>query len=181
MWSLVASLMSSASGILTMLAVVSGLIGVGAYGAHEIDANALTSYKASVAAATAKAAAIAAAQQQANDSVALVAATTEAAAQAAAVAKLQKDLTDATAHIHPAVISAKCVPYGFVRVLYASGHGVTADSLGYSTGQSDDACAPLGWLDLAYAVARDYNHARANGDQLNALEELLRKQHVKVQ
>jgi len=164
-----------------MLAVAAGLIGTGAYGAHEIDANALTSYKAEVAAATAKAAAVAAAQQQANDNVALSAATSEAAAQAAAVTKLQKDLSDATAHVVVKSITSSCVPYGFVRVLYAAGHGVTSDSLGYSTGQSDGACAPVGWLDLAYAIARDYNHALANGEKLTALQDLLKKQKVKVE
>ena len=46
MWNLVAGLASSASGILALLAVVAGLLGLGAFEQHKIDANSLTSVKA---------------------------------------------------------------------------------------------------------------------------------------
>lgn len=180
MWSLIASAASSASGILILLAVVGSLIGLGGFEQHRIDANALTSLKASYAAAQAKAVAAAAAIQKQDDDAALTASTNEAAAQAAQVATLQKELSDVSAHVHVKTITASCVPLGLVRVLYAGSHGVTADSLSYGAGQSDDACAAVGWSDLASAILHDYSAARANGEQLTALQTLLKGQGVKV-
>ncbi len=181
MWSLIASAASSASGILILLSVVASLIGVGAFEQHKIDANALTSLKAQYAQATAVALAKGAAIQQANDNRAIAAASSEAAVQTQIATDLQKELTDARMHATIVQkISPSCVPWGAYRLLYAGSHGGDPAGLGYFAGKSDDACSPIGWLDLAAAILHDYSQARANGEQLNALEGVLTKQGVKV-
>lgn len=180
MWSLIAAAASSASGILILLGVVASLIGIGAFEQHKIDANALTSLKAQYAQATAAALAKGAMIQQANDERAIAAASSEASVQASRVAALQQELADVQSHFHVKAVTASCVPYGFLRVLYAGSHGSTADSIGYSAGQSDDACSPVGWAQLASEILHNYERALANGTQLDDLTALLAKQGVKV-
>ena len=173
MWSLIASLASSASGVLAILAVAGGLVGVGALEQHRIDAGTLLKLEQTYKDAQAKAEAEAAAKQLAMDQEALAAAGQEAQAQAKIAATLQQELLNAQKHISVSRITASCVPYGFVRVLYAGSHGVSADSLTLPAGKSDDACSPIGWLDMASAILHDYGQARANGAQLDALIGLL--------
>ena len=175
MWSLIASLATSASGVLALLAVVAGLIGVGAFEQHKIDANQLTSLKARYAQASAVALAKGAAIQQANDERAIAAASAEAAVQQTLAAALQKELADVKAHVTVRTIAANCVPLGLVRVLYAGSHGVDANSLPLGAGQSDDTCSAVGWPELAAAIIHDYGQARANGEQLTALQALVAK------
>ena len=180
MWSLVVGLASSAGGVLAMLAVVAGLIGVGAFEQHKIDANSLTSLKADYARQSAAALAKGAAIQQENDNRAIAAASAEAAVQASRVAELQQELNDVQSHFHVKTVTASCVPYGLLRVLYAGSRGAAADSLGYGAGQSDDACSPVGWAQLAAEILHNYERALANGTQLDDLTALLKQQGIKV-
>lgn len=180
MWSLVASLASSASGILAMLAVVAGLVGLGAFEQHKIDESKLLRLEASYKATAAQAAADSAARQKTIDNAALVAATDQSAKQAALAATLQQELSYAKAHATTIIqkISPSCVPWGAVRLLYAAAHGVPADSFTVPAGQPDDACSPVGWDRFAAAVLHDYGQARANGTQLDQLTALLKQQNA---
>ena len=104
----------------------------------------------------------AAAKQSGIDQVALKAAADQAQANSDRATQLAQELTDAQNHISTKTISATCVPYGFLRVLYAGGHGVTTNSLALPSGKSDAACSPLGWADVAAAILHDYSNALAN-------------------
>ena len=160
-------------------AVVALLIfGGGMKAGIDIEADKYDKLKASYAIAQQKATAAAAAQQMAVDRAALDAAAQETKAQSDRAAALTKELVNAKNHISIKTISANCVPYGFLRVLYAGGHGVTADSLALPAGSTDATCSPVGWLDVATAILHDYGQANANATQLNALTDLLRKQQI---
>jgi hypothetical protein len=115
-------------------------------------------------------------KQQALDSIATIAATQDAQQQSDRANLLAKELANAQAHLSIPKITASCVPYGFVRVLYAGSHGVSTDSLSLPAGKSDDACAPIGWAELATAILHDYGQANANAGQLNSLIGLLMKE-----
>ena len=178
MWSLVAGLASSAGGILAMLAVVASLIGVGAFEQHKIDANALTSLKADYAKQSAIAVGKAAAIQQTNDNRAIAAASAEAAVQASRVAALQQELDGVQKHVSTKAIP--CISYGLVRVLDAAVLGVSPDALTLPAGKSDDTCSPITAAELAVSVVSNYGAALGNAEQLAALQNLLRKQGIKV-
>lgn len=151
-------------------AVVALLIFLGGMKAgHDLEADKYDKLVASYATATAQAAADAAAKQSGIDQVALKAAADQAQAQSDRATQLAQELANANAHISVKTITATCVPYGFLRVLYAGGHGVTTDSLALPTGKSDAACSPLGWAGVASAILHDYNNALANSTQLNLL------------
>lgn len=160
-------------------AVVALLIfGGGMKAGIDIEADKYDKLKANYATAQAQATADAARKQMAVDGAALDAAAQETKAQAARAAQLMTELANAKNHISVKTITANCVPYGFLRVLYASSHGVTTDSLALPTGRTDGSCAPIGWTDLAAAIIHDYGQANANAGQLNALTDLLRKQQI---
>ncbi len=178
MWSLVAGLASSASGILALLAVVASLLGLGAFEQHRIDANALTSLKADYAKQTAAALARGAAIQQANDERAIAAASNEAAVQAQLTAALQKELADVQKHV--TVRGVPCISWGLVRVLDAAVLGVSPDALSLPPGKSDDTCSSISAAELAASIVSNYGTAQGNAEQLTALQNLLRKQGVKV-
>ena len=178
MWSLVASAASSASGILIMLGVVAGLIGVGAFEQHKIDANSLTSLKADYAKQSAAALAKGAAIQQENDNRAIAAASAEAAVQASRVAALQQELDGVQKHVTTKAIP--CISYGLVRVLDAAVLGVSPDALSLPPGKSDDTCSPITATELAVSIVSNYGAALGNAEQLAALQALLRKQGIKV-
>ena len=158
-------------------AVVALMIFAGGFKtAHDIDAHKLDELKLEYVQAQQKAVQEAQAKQQALDTVAAQAAADEAAKQSHRANLLAQELANAQAHLSTAKITATCVPYGFVRVLYAGSHGVSTDSLSLPTGKSDDACAPIGWSQLATAILHDYGQANANAGQLNSLIGLLLKE-----
>jgi hypothetical protein len=55
-------------------------------------------------------------------------------------------------------------------VLDAAALGVDPDTLSLAPGQSDGSCAPVKASDLAASVAGNYGAARANAEQLTALQ-----------
>ncbi len=151
-------------------AVVALLIFLGGMKAGvDIEADKYDKRVAADAVAQKAAIADAAAKQSGVDQVALKAAADQAQAMSDRAATLQQELADAQSHISVKTISATCVPYGFLRVLYAGGHGVAASSLALPAGKSDAACSPLGWADVAAAILHDYSNALANSTQLNLL------------
>lgn len=142
---------------------------------HDLDASKYTALELSYQKAEAAAAADAAAKQASIDQAALAASATAAAQEKTIETNLQQELSDAQAHLSVKTITASCVPYGFLRVLYASSHSITANSLAIPAGKSDAACSPIGWADVATAIIHDYGTALSNANQLNALIDLLRK------
>lgn len=181
MWSLVAKLASSAGGILAMLAIVAGLIGTGAYEEHKIDAGKLATVEANYAKAQAAAVAQAAQTQKAIDNAALDAANQEATAQAAQAATLQQELSYVKSQTVVLTKTVPCVPYLLVRLLDAAILGVSADSLTLPAGKSDNTCTALSAADLAGALVKNLNLARANAEQLNALIALIKTQQIALQ
>ena len=144
--------------------------------AHDIDAHKYDELKLQYVQAQAKAVKEAAQKQQALDSEASEAANQEAIDQTKRANQLAQELANVQNHVSVKTIASNCVPYGFYRLLYAGSHGVLTNSLGLPAGQSDDACAPVGWSQLATEVLHNYGNALANAEQLNKLEDLLRKE-----
>jgi hypothetical protein len=84
----------------------------------------------------------------------------------------------------PVYVSAKSdaacvVPWGVVRLFDAaasgSDPGVVAAAI--APGQPDDAASPIALSDLVALLAQDFGAARANADQLSALEAAVRRQN----
>jgi len=174
MGSLIASLASSAGGLVALLAVVAGLIGSGAYVEHRVDTAKLNAVELSYAQAEAKAVAESAAKQKELDDNALAASNAEVVAQQgiAQAATSQLDYLRA----HP--IGSGCVPYLLVRVLDAAILGVSPANLALPAGKSDHSCSAFSYDDLARTVTSNYASARANAEQLNALIALVRKAQI---
>jgi multidrug efflux pump subunit AcrA (membrane-fusion protein) len=175
MWTLIGSLASSVSGLLVLLSVVGGLLGLGAFEQHKIDADSLDKLKASYAQAEQIATAQAAATQKQIDDQAASAVQAEQAAQTDLSSSLQKELANAPI-IH--TVAANCVPYGLVRVLDAAASGRLSTSLALPAGKSDDACSSVTWAALERSVVSNYYTALANNEQLNALIAYLKKQQA---
>lgn len=120
--------------------------------------------------AKADALAVAADRMRRADAISLNSAVAEAAAQQ----KLadQKFLIAKEVHRHVASNgnNRMCITYGLVRVLDAASLGADPDVLSLPAGRSDDACASLTAAALAANVAANYVTARANAEQLNALQ-----------
>lgn len=100
--------------------------------------------------------------------------TKEVTAQAhlAATAAVIKQKVRTHVHEPPPADSPHpgCVTYGLVRQHDAAALGVDPDTLALPAGTSDDACSPVTNADLADAIADNYAAARANAEQLEALE-----------
>lgn len=167
MFSIITSLMSSAGGIIAMLAVVAGLVGSGAYVEHQVDEGTIQSMKVAEATAAQQAEAKALAQQQAYTSIANAAAQKQTADQQ----EISNGIQTSLAAVAPVVktVATNCVPYGLVRVLDAAASGRNPADLSYPTGQSDNACAPTSWAAVGRSVVANYYTARANADQLTGL------------
>lgn len=73
-------------------------------------------------------------------------------------------------HVSTPGAPVPCIPWGFVRLHDAAVLGVDPASLPNPAGQSDDACSTITYPDLAARIADNYAAARANAEQLNALE-----------
>jgi hypothetical protein len=175
MWSMIGSLASSVSGLLVLLSVVGGLLGLGAFEQHKIDADKLDKLKASYAQAEQIATAQAAATQKQIDDQAASAVQAEQVAQTDLSSSLQKELANAPI-IH--TVASNCVPYGLVRVLDAAASGRLSTSLTLPAGKSDDACSPVTWAALERSVVSNYYTGLANAEQLDALIAYLKKQQA---
>ena len=176
MWGLIASLASSASGLITLLAVVAGLIGIGAFEQHRIDANQVSKLKLEYAQAQAAAIAQAAATQKQVDQFAQDAVDKETAAQTA-LTTLHREKFDA-----PIIktIAADCLPYGFIRLHNAAASLTGNLPVTLPAGKSDDACAPVSWLTVERTIADNYYTAQANAEQLNRLIDVLKQEQKAV-
>ena len=157
----------------------------GAYVAHHWDAGDVEALQKKIAIiqrddARAKVEALAAAADRLRraDAISLTAAVAEAAAQQ----KLddQKSVIAKEVHRHVAsdISRRVCVPYGVVRVLDAASLGADPDGLSLPAGQSDGACAPVTAASLAANVAGNYAAARANAEQLSALQAWVREEET---
>lgn len=69
-----------------------------------------------------------------------------------------------------------CIPYGLIRVLDAAALGVDPATLSLPAGKSDNSCAPVTSSTLAASIIENYGTARANEEQLKALETFSRGQ-----
>ena len=149
--------------------------GCGLYAAHHWDEGDIETLRAKIATverddARAKTLAIADAADRLKraDASSLNAAVAESAAQQKLVDEKSRLLQEV--HLHVSSRSHICIPYGVVRMLDAASLGVDPDILSLSAGQSDATCTPVTAADLAASVAANYASARANAEQLNALE-----------
>lgn len=101
--------------------------------------------------------------------------TAEANAQAKITAQGRATHEKVRYYVKAVPVDRACVPYGLLRVLDAAGLGLDPASVQLPAGQSDDACAPLSPPDFAAALTDRFTDARANAEQLNALQEDLRQ------
>ena len=151
-----------------MLAIVS--FGGGYWLSHRIDASTISDMKLANAQALNSAIKASASAQQAQDKVIENAAVKEAQAQI----QIQTVTKTITKEI-PKYVTVKgdtvsCIPVGLERLLYAAASGTSADSLQAPTGQSADSCSDVSATEMA-GWFKDYSDAaRANAEQLNALE-----------
>lgn len=151
--------------------------GGGLYVAHHWDAGDVASLQKTIAIiqrddARAKAVALAAAADRMRraDAISLKSAVAEAAAQQKLADKKSIIAKEVHRHVPPEISNRVCIPYGVVRVLDAAGTGADSDALSLPAGESDGACAPVTAAALAANVAANYAAARANAEQLGALQ-----------
>ena len=159
--------------------------GGGVYVAHHWDAGDVAALQTKIATiqrddARAKAVALAAAADRMRraDAISLNGAVAEAAAQQ----KLADEKSIIAKEVHRHVASngnsRLCIPYGLVRVLDAASIGADPDAFSLPAGQSDDSCAPVAADALAANVAANYAVARANAEQLSALQAWVREEET---
>lgn len=149
-----------AAGLFT-LAVAAG----SAWVTHKVDASKYEALELSFKAAQVEAVTQARQVQKRDDDISLAAAVAEAQAQANVVTQTQIVTKEVVRHV-----PLRCVPLGFVRVLDAAILGRDPDSLPLPAGKSDATCAPVDTRALAERLAEDIGAARANAEQLTALQ-----------
>lgn len=159
------SFSSSTVKLIAIAAAIFALVAFGAWGQHKIDADALDRLKAQYAQAQAAAASAALAKQQRYDADAVTAAQQDQQKQLALSSDIQRSQQEIIRYVPK---TRSCVPVGLVSVL-RSAIGVSVN-VPAAAGKSDDACSSVGWPDLARGVIDAFGRARANSDQLNALE-----------
>ena len=159
--------------------------GGGVYVAHHWDVGDIEALQKKIATiqrddARAKAAALAAAADRMRraDAISLSGAAAEAAAQQKLADEKFVIAKEAHRHVPPDISNRVCVPYGVVRVLDAASLGADPDALSLPAGQSDGACAPVTAAALAANVAANYAAARANAEQLGALQAWVREEEA---
>jgi hypothetical protein len=162
------------------LAVVS-LLGVGAYGGYRWEHGALVSLQLADAKAQTQAVALQAESDGQQAAVNLRAAVDEQAAQDRlhpVYVTITKEIHDHVSPLQDARVAAACgISVGFVRSLRAAESGVTPDTLGLATGQSDDDCADISASALADNVAQALGVGVENSEQLNALIQWIKDNH----
>lgn len=154
--------------------------GGGVYVAHHWDAGDVAALQTKIATlqrddAREKAEALAAAARrvQREDAVALHSAVAEAAAQQKLADEKSVIAKEVRRHVPR---NSPCLSLGLVRVLDAAALGADPDSLSLPGGQSDGTCAPVDAAHLAANVAANYAAARANAEQLSALQAWVKAQ-----
>lgn len=142
------------------------LLGGVAYVKHEWDAGQQAQAQIHVLAAQTKAVTVAVAAVDKSAGAA------ERKAQTAIASSVKTIIKRIPTYVHVSTPSAPvpCIPWGFVRLHDAAVLGVDPGSLPSAAGQSDDACSTITYPALAGVIADNYAAARANGEQLNALE-----------
>jgi hypothetical protein len=162
------------------LAVVS-LVGVGAYGGYRWEHGALVSLQLADAKAQTQAVALQAKSDDQQADVNLRAAVNEQAAQDRlnpVYVTITKEIHDHVSPLQDARVAAACgISVGFVRSLRAAENGVTPDTLGLTTGQSDDDCADISASTLADNVAQALGVGIENSEQLNSLIQWVKNNH----
>jgi hypothetical protein len=154
--------------------------GSGVYVAHHWDAGDVAALQTKIAViqrddARAKADALAAAarRMQREDSVTLHSAVAEVAAQQKLADEKSVIAKEVRRHVPR---NSPCMSLGLVRVLDAASLGADPDALSLPAGQSDDSCAPVDAAHLAANIAANYAAARANAEQLSALQAWIKAQ-----
>jgi hypothetical protein len=154
--------------------------GGGVYVAHHWDAGDVAALQTKIATiqrddARKKADALAAAarRMQREDSVTLHSAVAEAAAQQKLADEKSVIAKEVRRHVPR---NSPCISLGLVRVLDAARLGADPDSLSLPAGQSDGACASVDAAHLAANITANYAAARANAEQLTALQAWVRAQ-----
>ncbi len=149
-----------------IISLLVGSIGTG-YLVHHYDQADLLKVRLADASALQKATEKAAQIQEAQDADAEAAAVKESGAQAVIQQHTVTITKEVVTHVSD---SSHCITYGFVRLLHDAATGDSSAEQPPPTGQSDDSCAPVTWRQAASDIADDYGTARANAEQLNALE-----------
>ncbi len=147
--------------------VVIGAGLAGAWLAHKVDRARYDALELRYRTAKVKAVEEAKAIQSAEDKVSLDRAVAEAAAQQKIVVQTQTITREISRHVTD---HSDCITYGLVRVLDAGVLGRDPNSLPLPAGKSDNACAPVTAASLAQRLVTNFAAARANAEQLNALE-----------
>ena len=137
------------------------------YITHRVDEAKLVSLEVKYAQAQAAAVVQAKAVQAAEDTVSLNAAVAEAAAQQKIVTQTITVTKEVVRHVTDRVA---CVSVGLVRVLNAEVRGVSPDAIPLPAGKSDGSCSGVTNSQLAVSILDNYGLARANAEQLSALE-----------
>ena len=151
-----------------LAAILSGA-GIG-WTVHRVDESTIAAMKLTEAEAQLSAANTAAAIQKKEDAVSLAEAVSEARAQQQIVTQTVTLTKEVPVYVSAKTDARTCITYGLVRVLDAAATGRDPAELPLDAGQSDDACAPVTASSLARNVAENYGAARANAEQLDALE-----------
>jgi hypothetical protein len=158
--------------ILFRLFVYAGIAAAGAWAAHHWDEGEIADLKLAQSQAQTRAVLAQAKIVRAQDAVSLAAAVTEASAQQKIADEAH--LIPKEIRIHVPSASRICIPFGLVRVLDAATTGADPAGLPLPAGQSDAGCAPVDAAALAQSVAGNYVTARANAEQLSALQDWVR-------
>lgn len=169
MGKLLSSLLGSVYGY-AAAAVLAGCLS--GYVIHRFDKSALDEQKLAASEAAFK---VAEAVQKSEQTASKI-----AVSRAVAEAKAQQDVLLKTITIQEKVPvyvqdNAHCITYGLVRVLNAAARGTDPSAVSDAAGQPDDACAPVSWRDFARDLTDDYGAGRANAEQLNQLEGVIRE------
>jgi hypothetical protein len=110
-------------------------------------------------------------EQAAQDQIALNSAVDEATAQQKIVVQMQMVEKEVLIHVPDTI---NCITYGVLRVLDASARGVDPDSVPLPPGELDGTCAGVTPSTLVTIIADNYAIARANAEQLTALQAFIR-------
>lgn len=154
-------------------AAAAGLLGLagGAYAGYRWEHAIVLEERLAAAKATADAVRLAKEAKDRQFAVDLAAAVAEAAAQAKIAGFREALRMRIGDYVTPAQDARVCVPYGLVRVLNAAVLQTDPGALQLAPGQSDDACSPVKASVLADAIVAWLSVARANAQQLTALQQ----------
>lgn len=106
-------------------------------------------------------------EQKVLDGIRLDAAVAEAEAQQHIVVQHETITREIPIYVKD---TSTCITFGLVRLLHSAALGLDPASDNYTSGQPDDACAPLSWTALAADYSDDLATGRSNAEQLTALQ-----------